>query len=102
MDCAAEAMRRILVDQARSRKAIKRGGNKRRVALEEAEFVVPTAGFDIEELSDAVTQLEAHDATAAEVVKLKFFVGMTMEQVAEVMDQSLSNTNRQWRYARAW
>jgi RNA polymerase sigma factor (TIGR02999 family) len=100
--CAAEAMRRILVDQARSKKAIKRGGNKRRVPLDEAEFAVPAAGFDMEELSNAVTQLEAHDATAAEVVKYKFFVGMKMEQVAETMDQTLSMTNRQWRYARAW
>ncbi len=102
MACAAEAMRRILVDQARSKKAIKRGGNKRKVSLEEAEFAVPKAGMDIEELSDAVTQLDAHDAAAAEVVKLKFFVGMTMDQVAEAMEQSLSMTNRQWRYARAW
>jgi len=100
--CAAEAMRHILVDQARSKKAKKRGGNKRRVPLEEAEFAVPQAGIDMEELSEAITQLEAHDATAAEVVKLKFFMGMKMEQVAEVMEQSLSMTNRQWRYARAW
>lgn len=102
MACAAEAMRRILVDQARSRKAIKRGGKSSRVPLEDAEFSVPRSPIDIEELSDAVAQLEAHDAAAAEVVKMKFFVGMTMEQVAEVMNQSLGTTNRQWRYARAW
>ena len=97
MACAAEAMRRIMVDQARHRKAIKRGGNQKRVSLEEAEFALPQTAYDMEELSEAITQLEAHDAIAAEVVKLKFFVGMTMEQVAEVMNQSLTATNRQWR-----
>lgn len=100
--CAAESMRRILVDKARYKKALKRGGHQQRIPLAEAEFLLPESDVDTEALSEAITQLEAHDANAAEVVKLKYFVGMSMLQIAEAMGQSLSTTNRLWRYARAW
>lgn len=101
--CAAESMRRILVDKARYKKALKRGGKEpQRVALEQAEFALPESEVDTEALSEAITRLEAHDPVAAEVVKLRYFVGMKMQQVADTLGQSLSSTNRQWRYAKAW
>ena len=102
MACAAEAMRRIVVDQARRKKALKRGGNAKRLPLDGVEFALPRNEIDLEKLSEAITGLEAHDAAAAEVVKLKYFVGLKMPQIAEAMEQSLSTTNRQWRYAKAW
>jgi len=100
--CAAESMRRILVDKARYKKALKRGGQQQRIPLADAEFALAESDVDTEALSEAITRLEAHDACAAEVVKLKYFVGMSMQQIAEAMGQSLSSTNRQWRYAKAW
>jgi len=100
--CAAESMRRILVDKARYKKALKRGGDQQRISLEAAEFALPESDVDTEALSEAINKLEAHDASAAEVVKLKYFIGMSMQQIAEAMGQSLSSTNRLWRYARAW
>ncbi|MFT3881678.1 MAG: ECF-type sigma factor [Gemmatales bacterium] len=99
---AGEAMRHIVVDQARRKKAKKRGKGWKRVPLDTAEFKLPKLSVDMEELSEALTALEAHDAAVAEVVKLKFFVGMTIVQIAEAFDQSVSKTNRQWSYAKAW
>lgn len=101
--CASEAMRRIIVDSVRRRKAFKRGGSFDRIPLEEAEFSISDhVTFDPEDLSDALNSFATQDQIAAEVVKLKYFVGMNVEEIAGIMNQSVSTTNRQWRYAKAW
>ena len=98
---AVRAMRQILVDHARRRGRIKRGGRRERVPLEEIE---PTAE-DAEEmlaLDDALVRLAASDARKARVVELKFFAGLTMEQIAELLGVSPRSVKRDWNFARAW
>ncbi len=98
---AATAMRRILVDYARRRRARKRGGNPRHVPLDNVEIAV-APGVDLLELDDCLTRLEAVDSRQARVVELRFFAGCTMEEIAEVLDISASTAKRQWRLARVW
>jgi RNA polymerase sigma factor (TIGR02999 family) len=100
--CAAEAMRRILIDQARARKARKRGGDRHKVPMEAAEIAMPQNDVDPEELSLALVELSKHDPEAEELIKLCYFVGLSHEQAAEVLEVSLSTVNRRWRYAKAW
>jgi RNA polymerase sigma factor (TIGR02999 family) len=99
---AAEAMRRILIDNARRRKAVRHGGNVERVPLDGLELA---AGADDDQLlavHEALDRLAAHDAAKAELVKLRFFVGLTIEQAAKVLDLSEPTAKRHWAYARAW
>jgi RNA polymerase sigma factor (TIGR02999 family) len=98
---ASEAMRRILIEQARKRKAEKHGGCMIRVPFEQADIPDDSA-FDLEGLSEALDLLEQHDPEAAELVRLRFFVGLTMQEAAEVMEQSLRSTERLWAYAKTW
>ncbi len=98
---SAKAMRRILVDYARRRRARKRGGNPQRVPLENVDIAV-APNVDLLELNDCLTRLEALDSRQAEVVELRFFAGCTMEEIAEVLDISPSTAKRQWRLARVW
>lgn len=99
---AAEAMRRILVDNARRKNAGRHGGKFERVTLEGLD--VPAAVDDEQLLAihEALERLAAHDATKAELVKLKFFAGLTTEEAAEVMNISEPTAKRYWAYARAW
>lgn len=100
---AAEAMRRILVERARRYGRRKHGGGRRRVDLsDEGIAQPPEAGDDILALDDALTQLEAADAGRAEVVKLRYFAGLTLEQTAEVLGVSVTTVSARWAYARAW
>jgi RNA polymerase sigma factor (TIGR02999 family) len=97
---AAEAIRRILVENARRKKRHKHGGNRRRLSLEVAESLAPSE--DLDALDEALTRLTVHDPIKAEVVKLRFFAGLTMPEIARALDLSLATVERYWTYARLW
>jgi DNA-directed RNA polymerase specialized sigma24 family protein len=98
----ARAIRRLLVDRARARKAEKRGGQLERVALDEV-LDSPTCDLPILlDLDSALTELETVDKRCAELVELRFFSGMTLEQAAEVLSVSIRTAAGDWAFARAW
>ena len=99
---AAEAMRRILVDNARRKQSLRRGGNLQRRDLEQAEIVVPHPSDDLLGLDEALNKLAERDEIKAELVKLRYFAGLTGEQAAKVLGISTSTADRHWAYARAW
>jgi RNA polymerase sigma factor (TIGR02999 family) len=99
---AAEAMRRILVENARSKKRIKRGGNRPRVELDEACAVSEAPSDDVLALSEALQKLAIESPSRAELVKLRYFAGMTIEEAAAAMGISLATAKRYWTYSRAW
>lgn len=99
---AAEAMRRILVQQARSKSRLKRGGNLHRVELDSAAGWHEPRSDAFLALDQALSRLEAQDPGMAEVVKLRYFAGLTIEETARVLDTSTRSVNRQWAGARAW
>jgi len=100
---AATAMRRILIEHARRRDALKRGGGEgERVALDDLTASFDESGTDLLALDEALTRLAEFDPQQARVVELRFFGGMTVEQVAETMGVSPSTVERGWRVARAW
>ena len=99
---AAEAMRRILVENARRKNALRRGGDRQRLDLDLAEPEAPPLSDDLLALDQALEKLAAKDPGKAEVVKLRYFAGLTMEQTAESLGISLATANRWWSYARAW
>ncbi len=99
---AAEAMRRILIDRARGKKAIKRGGQCTRIDLDEALVINEEPQKELLELNEALDQLAAVDARAAELVKLRFFTGLTGQQAAEVLGISQRTADQIWDYARSW
>lgn len=98
---AAEAMRRILVESARHKKAEKRGGGLVRVPLQD-QLAEPSDGVDVIELSDALDRLSTADSQAAELVKLHHFAGLTIEQTAAVLGISERKAYSVWAFARAW
>jgi len=99
---AAESMRRILVENARKKRSLKAGGQRHRVDLDEALVVDNQQRHDLIELNDLLDQLESADARAAELVKLRFFAGLTGDQAAEVLGISPRSVDFLWAYARAW
>ncbi|MHC4652165.1 MAG: sigma-70 family RNA polymerase sigma factor [Planctomycetota bacterium] len=99
---ASKAMRRILVDHARQRQAAKRGGARSRLPLDEIVLDFQERGADLQVLDDALTELAKVDSRKAQVVELRFFAGLTAEQVAQVLDISLRTVNRDWELAKAW
>lgn len=99
---AAEAMRRILIDNARRKRALRHGGNLQRVELEGCEIVSNTPDDELLALHDALDRLAAQDPDKAELVKLRYFVGLTIEQAADVLGISEPTAKRWWTYARAW
>lgn len=99
---AAEAMRRILVDHARAKKRLKRGGDGNRVAMDDIDFVWNSKFGDILELHEALDKLEQQDAQAAELVKLRCFAGQSLGDSAALMGISRSTATRLWTFARAW
>jgi RNA polymerase sigma factor (TIGR02999 family) len=99
---AAEAMRRILVEAARRRKAEKRGGGRTRVDLDEAELGFHADPDELLDLDDALAGLSGEDPDAAQVVRLRLFAGLSVEQAAEVLGISRAGAYQQWTYARAW
>ncbi len=100
---AAEAMRRILIERARRRHREKRGGGAEHIDVADVEIAVPH-GNEEEALAvhEALDRLAAQDARKAEVVKLRYFVGLTFEEAADVLGISVATANREWAYARAW
>ncbi len=100
---AAEAMRRILVESARHRNRLKRGGGWKRVELDDrAVQVDKTDDATLIALDEALTRLEQQDPKLAELVKLRYFTGMTVDQTAEVLGVSPRTVKRNWAFARAW
>ena len=99
---AAEAMRRLLVENARRKNRLKHGGERQRVALEKAESLLQTPCEDLLALDEVLTRLSALDPFKAEVVKLRFFAGLTMPEVAQSLGLSLATAERYWTFARTW
>jgi RNA polymerase sigma factor (TIGR02999 family) len=99
---AAEAMRRILVDQARRRNAAKRGSQADRSELEEFVIAAPELDEDILAVNDALDALAVVDAQAAQLVRLRFFAGLTMSEIAKGLGMSVRSAQDIWSYARAW
>jgi len=99
---AAEAMRRILVDRVREKKALKRGGGLERVDIDAVELPSPMPDDELLALDEALDRLTAVDTRAAEMVKLCFFVGLTQEEAARELGVSISTAERIWAFARAW
>lgn len=99
---AAEAMRRILVEQARHRKALKHGGGRRHVSIDVVELADTTPKTDLIALHEALERLESHDQRMATVVKLRYFAGLTIEQTAEVLNVTTRTVDRDWQACRVW
>jgi RNA polymerase sigma factor (TIGR02999 family) len=99
---ASRAMRQILVDYARRRGAVKRGGRVQVLALEEGLVPAEERADAIIAMDEALTRLAAHDAGLAQVVECRFFAGLTEEETAEATGGSLRTVQRQWRRAKAW
>ena len=99
---AAEAMRRILVERARRKKRLKHGGDNSRQELDEAEIAAPEPREDLLALDAALGKLAATDQSAAELVQLRYFAGLTLPEAAQAMDISPRSADRLWAYARAW
>lgn len=98
----AEAMRRLLVENARRKQSLKRGEGFVRQPLDELEIAIPEDRYDVLALNEALDQLAAADAPAAELVKLRFFAGLTAEQAAAALGISARTADRIWGYARAF
>jgi RNA polymerase sigma factor (TIGR02999 family) len=98
---AAEAMRRILIDHARRRRAARRGGGRRRVPLGEAEAVLASPD-DLLDLDEAIARFAAEEPRKAQLVKLRFFAGLTAPEAADALGISVATAERWWAFARAW
>ncbi len=99
---AAEAMRRILIENARRKRRLRHGGGNQRVPLNAAEIADEAANDRLFAVDEALDQLAQELPQVADVVKLRYFVGLTIEQTAEALDISVRTANRHWSYARAW
>jgi len=99
---AAEAMRRILVENARRKKAARHGGELRRVALDELDVAVAAAPDELLLLDEAITRLAQEDTGAATLVKLRYFSGLSVEEAAEMAGLPRATAYRHWSFARAW
>ena len=99
---AAQLMRRIMVDHARQRQALKRGGGAIRVTLDEAAAVTQTRADELLALDEALEKLATFDRRKAEVVEMRYFGGLTMEEIAEVLKVHVNTVARDWTAARAW
>jgi RNA polymerase sigma factor (TIGR02999 family) len=97
---AAEAMRRILVDQARRKHADKRGGKGRRVSLDAADFGFTSPAEELLDIDEALTRLAAEDSQAARLIQLRYFAGLSIEDAAELVGISRSTAYEHWSYAR--
>ena len=102
---AAEAMRRILIDNARRKKRLKRGGQLQRVDIDRVSLGDDPVGPSTDELialDDALAKLHGEDSTKAEIIKLRYFAGLNVDQTAKVLGVSPKTVKRHWAYARAW
>jgi len=99
---AAEAMRRILLENARGKARTKRGGDWRRVDFEKLDVTTSVSPDQLVALDDALVRLQALDHVAAELVKLRYFAGLALDQAAEALGVATATAYRHWAYARAW
>ena len=99
---AAEAMRRILVENARRRGRAKHGGDRNRLQLEPSQIAAPQLAEELLQLDEALARLGDHDPQAAELVKLRYFAGLTIPQAAEILGVSPRKADFIWSFARAW
>jgi RNA polymerase sigma factor (TIGR02999 family) len=99
---AAEAMRHILVDQARRKQSRKRGGARKRVDLEPLAAAPSRRPEDVLALHEALERLAEHDPVKAELVQLRYFAGLSVEETADILGISRATADRYWRYARTW
>lgn len=99
---AAEAMRRILIDRIRRKQAARHGGGLARVDLDEVQIAAPAKDDELLGVSEALEKLAARDKKKAELVKLRYFVGLTTEEAADILGISIPTADRWWRYSRAW
>jgi RNA polymerase sigma factor (TIGR02999 family) len=99
---AAEAMRRILVENARRKKRIKRGGDRHRVELDEVDLTISEPSFDLLVLDESLERLEKEEEVIANLVKLRFYAGLTLDQAAKILKVSRRTAIRYWVYAQAW
>jgi RNA polymerase sigma factor (TIGR02999 family) len=99
---AAEAMRRILLNRARDKKRLKRGGGRHRIDLDQLAVIDDASDEDLVALDDALEVLGRENSSCAELIKLRFFAGLTQEQAAASMGISRRTANRYWAFARAW
>jgi RNA polymerase sigma factor (TIGR02999 family) len=99
---AAEAMRRILVENARRKQRVRHGGSRQRLDLDEVCAVVQPPADDLLALDEALTRLAARDPVRAELVKLRFFAGLTMPEAAQTLGISLATAERYWTFVRTW
>jgi len=99
---AAEAMRRILIDRARRRQALRHGAGQERVDMDEVEIAAPAQDEELLAVHEALDRLATTEPAKAELVKLRYFMGMTMEEVAAALNISEPTAKRWWSFARAW
>jgi len=99
---AAQLMRRIMVDHARERHSLKRGGGARKVTLDEAAFVTETRSEDLLALDEALERLAVQDPRKSQIVELRYFGGLTVEETAEFLKLSQRTVEREWNMAKAW
>lgn len=99
---AAEAMRKILIENARRKQRLKRGGVRQKVVLEDASILAEGPSEDIIALDEALTKLALEDPAKADLVKLRYFAGLTIEQAAKILNISRATADRYWSYSRAW
>lgn len=99
---AGEAMRRILIENARRKRRLKHGGNLERVDVTNVDLIAPLPDDELLALDEALTRLAESEPRAAELVKLRFFVGLTQEQAAKELGISVATVERRWAFARAW
>ncbi|MCK6459517.1 MAG: ECF-type sigma factor, partial [Planctomycetes bacterium] len=99
---AAEAMRRILVERARARGRLKGGGGRRRLDLDQLDLATEDGAGDVLAVDEAVTKLAGEDGSAAEVVRLRFFAGLDVPEIAAVLGVAPRTVKREWVFARAW
>lgn len=99
---AAEAMRRILVEEARRKHRLKRGGNRQRILLDDLQLALDAPTDQLLALDEALSRLELEEPEKAKIVQMRFFAGMNHEEVAQALGISAITARRHWRYARAW
>ncbi|MHC4081057.1 MAG: sigma-70 family RNA polymerase sigma factor [Planctomycetota bacterium] len=99
---AAQAMRNVLVDQARRKAALKHGGGRRRLELADSDLAIQPPREDILALDEALKRLETDDPRKGQVVNLRYFAGLTAEETAAALDVSVGTVEREWRYIKAW
>ena len=99
---AAEAMRRILIERARRKAAVRHGGGQSRLDAEDLEIAAPVPDDELLAVSEALDKFAARDQQTAELVKLRYFVGLTLEEAAQVLGVAVPTASRWWSYSRAW